>query len=163
MQQLKCLGCDKMVDQTPKKRPKLYCSGKCRQKVWQENRRQEILSLRVKEAASDRNNSLINAARCRDENGVNKDELALAEKEGAEEKKDLSEKKTFPLSDSEIKEKGTRREVKKVFPKCDQSKKAVGQSSQEPFMGHPIPKGLKGIELSIWKAEIKEKDNGKRG
>jgi AT hook motif len=24
------------------------------------------------------------------------------------------------------------------------------------FMGHKIPKGLKGIELSIWKAEIKE-------
>lgn len=26
-------------------------------------------------------------------------------------------------------------------------------------VGNPIPKGLKGIELSIWKAEIKDKNN----
>lgn len=27
----------------------------------------------------------------------------------------------------------------------------------EIFMGHDVPEGLKGIDLSIWKAEIKEK------
>lgn len=31
------------------------------------------------------------------------------------------------------------------------------QSADDTFMGHKIPKGLKGIELSIWKAELKEK------
>lgn len=47
MEQLKCLGCDNMVSQTPKKRPKLYCSNICRQKVWQEKRRQELAVLRA--------------------------------------------------------------------------------------------------------------------
>jgi|ERR1700748_556124 len=31
-------------------------------------------------------------------------------------------------------------------------------SGRELFMGHPIPKGLKGIDLTIWKEEIKEKN-----
>jgi len=30
------------------------------------------------------------------------------------------------------------------------------ESSPEEYMGHKIPAGLKGIDLSIWKAEIKE-------
>lgn len=37
---------------------------------------------------------------------------------------------------------------KEAFPTHD---------SPGTFMGHEIPKGLKGIDLSIWKSEIKEK------
>lgn len=47
MESIKCLECDNMVDQTPQKRPKLYCSGKCRQKAWQNKRREELANLRA--------------------------------------------------------------------------------------------------------------------
>jgi len=35
--------------------------------------------------------------------------------------------------------------------------KSVFKDAPGNYMGHPIPKGLTGIDLSIWKSEIKEK------
>lgn len=63
------------------------------------------------------------------------------------------------------------KEVKKVANRAASSSKSVSKAwgdakfkvtvaeerTPEQFMGHKIPKGLKGIELAIWKAEIKEK------
>ena len=39
--------------------------------------------------------------------------------------------------------------------------RGTSDQSAPRFMGHEIPKGLKGIDLSIWKAEVKEKTANK--
>lgn len=46
----------------------------------------------------------------------------------------------------------------KVLVEAKKTPQRAASQSTESFMGHPIPKGLKGIELSIWKAEIKDKN-----
>ena len=51
-------------------------------------------------------------------------------------------------------------EVKERIKDDPRSKMKCPTDISESFMGHKIPTGLKGIDLSIWKAEIKEK-NGK--
>lgn len=92
----KCMGCDNLVPQTESKKAKLYCSSTCRQKVWQDKRREELrifrkmskstaLVAQVKEAAEYRKSPLVNAARGRDANGINQDEALLSEKEATNE------------------------------------------------------------------------------
>ncbi len=53
--------------------------------------------------------------------------------------------------------------AKRMPPKIESKKSIEVLYPKEPitidlYMGHEIPKGLKGIDLSIWKAEIKEKN-----
>lgn len=47
---------------------------------------------------------------------------------------------------------------KKVEPKTEEKKeekKADTADSDKEFMGHPIPEGLSGIPLAVWKNNIK--------
>lgn len=48
----KCLGCENNVPQQPGKRSKLFCSDKCRQKIWQEKRRKELNYLRAEKQST---------------------------------------------------------------------------------------------------------------
>ncbi len=83
-----CLHCQKEVEKEKGKREKLYCNSTCRSAHFQKSKGQKkyiqikshekIVARLQKElelALAERSNPLINAARGRDENGTNKDEI----------------------------------------------------------------------------------------
>lgn len=95
---MQCLECGKDLIQITGKRAKQFCNVTCRSNYWQKKKRDsepkkqglpgrppkkkiDKLQEQIADAAEARNNSLINAARGRDANGVNQDESNLAEKE----------------------------------------------------------------------------------
>ncbi len=90
----KCLNCGSDLVQMEGRRPKKFCDnkGKCRNKYWRDNKPKEKKYFRSDEVEKlkkkaeglekelelerqNRLNPLINAARGRDENGVNNDEM----------------------------------------------------------------------------------------
>jgi len=110
---MECLNCKKEVQQTPKKRAKLYCSQKCRVEY------------------------------CRTKKAAGKPKIGRGRPKKANTQ--LPKFSELPI----------------VTPSKEAIKTSNGNLSEylnntELFMGHEIPKGLKGIDLSIWKAEIKE-------
>jgi len=123
-----CLNCGKDLIQITGKRAKTFCSVTCRSNYWQKKNR--------------------------DRKGTGK---AGRPKKGTP--KISTVEKDFPnvvwhpdVHDAMMADaKQTGVKIAIQVPKKDLKK-----YSEESFMGHPIPKGLKGIELSIWKAEIKE-------
>lgn len=85
----KCLNvdCNNEVVSQEGKRQKKTCSDSCRQKVWQNNKKDSkyVRVLRIEwekivQGISERENKLINAARGRDESGINEDEIILTRK-----------------------------------------------------------------------------------
>jgi hypothetical protein len=87
---VKCLFCGNELPKPKGRRPKVYCSDKCRATHWQKNKPKKTgkyipieeykatiakLEQQIQEAKDNRNNPLINAARGRDESGVNEDEM----------------------------------------------------------------------------------------
>lgn len=135
----KCMGCDNLVPQTEGKKAKLYCSSICRQKVWQDKRREE---LRIFRETSKQNPLPAGYVRIKNVKAVTKDG------------KEVSLSKPKDINPSEIQAKIS--EVKERIKDDPRSKMRCAMP--ESFMGHEIPKELKGIELSIWKSEIKEKN-----
>lgn len=74
-----CLNCGEHISQTLGKREKQFCDSTCRSNYWQKKKRTQKLQLEVKEESKKRKNPLINAAKGRDKNGVNKDESILSD------------------------------------------------------------------------------------
>ena len=86
----KCLNvdCNNEVVSQEGKRQKKTCSDSCRQKVWQNNKKDSkyVRVLRIEweklvQGIPERENKLINAARGRDESGINEDEIVLTRKQ----------------------------------------------------------------------------------
>lgn len=81
-----CLECGKELIQTPGKRPKQFCNVTCRSNYWQKKNRAEKergkpgrpKNTPIVTPPPERDNALINAARGRDSNGINMDEVAVA-------------------------------------------------------------------------------------
>ncbi len=71
----KCLFCEKPIEVIEKKKPKKYCDAKCRLNDFYRRKRIEKLKADIAAEVDLRSNPLINAARGRDESGVNNDEL----------------------------------------------------------------------------------------
>lgn len=132
-----CLNCGKELIQTPKKRPKQFCGISCRSNYWQKKKRE--------------GKGIGKAGRPKKETPSPKEEAVAEQKINAV----LDAEKGAKITDK----KKLVAEIRKQPMVC---KEVLVRFPDEEFMGHPIPKGLKGIELSIWKAEIKEKENGKR-
>jgi len=83
-----CLNCQNPVEQKEGRRKRLYCGDTCRvqfnrkkngKKIrWIEIGKYEKLKAELEQERQSRSNPFINAARGRDENGVNQDEILLA-------------------------------------------------------------------------------------
>jgi hypothetical protein len=109
---MNCLNCGKEVKQTPGKRAKAYCDPNCRQRHWLKNNKKKSgrgpgrpKKTPLIDPSSPRDNPLINAARGRDSNGINMDEVRLAEKEASREFiedqiKDIKAEKIPPQRDT---------------------------------------------------------------
>jgi len=123
---LHCLECSKLVPQTPGKRAKSYCNNTCRVKYWKKQ----------KEVAS----------------GIEKRKPGRPKKDDQLQNTEV----LLPGNLGNVKVGGRISEVKSVFKDKKGAVTVTLAPAVESFMGHPIPKGLKGIDLSIWKAEIKE-------
>ena len=67
-----CKFCGKSLNHIEGRRKKEFCNNTCRSKYWYNK------NLKVKQK-DDRDNPLINAARGRDENGINKDEVKVVD------------------------------------------------------------------------------------
>lgn len=72
----KCLFCEKLIEVIEKKKPKKYCTPKCRLNDFYRRRKLDRLQEKKLFEIEQRSNPLINAARGRDKNGVNNDELS---------------------------------------------------------------------------------------
>lgn len=91
----KCLECGNSVPQTLGKRKKEYCGSTCRTVYWKKKKQKgkpkrgpgRPPKAPIIEPIPERDNILINAARGRDSNGINMDEVRLAEKEAQKEDK----------------------------------------------------------------------------
>lgn len=133
-----CLTCKNPIESTPGRRPKVYCSNNCKQKDWQRKnnvkKENEPLPAPKSEKPADtkrREREVVKGA----ENGS----------------------LVFP-------------KVKKKGRKAPSVKSSIEFKPQTPesydaprtgdglFMGIEIPSDLVGIDLSIWKAEIKDKN-----
>lgn len=133
---LSCKECGKPVPQTKGKRTKEYCSIACRSNNWQKRKRNITgFSPVVKNKAISAPKSEKPADTPISDKEVRK--LAKNASKGVN-KKSAYQSATF--------------KVEVADERTFKSKDVEGE-----FMGNSIPKGLKGVDLSIWKAEIKEK------
>jgi hypothetical protein len=87
----KCLNCGAEIESERGRRPKQFCAnkGKCRNEHWRKGRKEikttksdlqlenERLKKELELERQNRSNPFINAARGRDENGVNNDEVRV--------------------------------------------------------------------------------------
>lgn len=129
-----CLNCNTEIEDTPGRRPKQFCGANCRQKYWQKKSREGQepgKAGRPKKGTPPPEEEVVA------EQAI--DAVLNAEKEAK-----ITDKKKLAVA---------------IRKQPMVSKEVLVQFPDEEFMGHPIPKGLKGIELSIWKAEIKEKQS----
>lgn len=124
-----CRNCGKDLVQIPGKRAKTFCSVTCRSNYWQKKKRE---SAQKKIGTPGRPK--------KEDHEIQNTELIL------------------PGNLGSVNVGNGVSEIKKVFKDKKGTTTITLGPIRESFMGHSIPKGLKGIELSIWKAEIKDKN-----
>lgn len=145
-----CLECGKELVQIIGKRAKKFCNVTCRSNYWQKQKR-NAEGLVFRKAGRPKKNTP-------DPPPPTEEILAafISPKQDAFDAPLIDtiqdEPNYFvPVNQAVIDKLG------KVLVEAKKTPQRAASQSTESFMGHPIPKGLKGIELSIWKAEIKEK------
>jgi hypothetical protein len=141
MDYLKCI-CGNNILQTAGKKAKVYCSDSCRQKAWQKKRRQELALFRGQGGVP------------LPPDYVEMKNVAIVDPEGGK-PKNIFAKAKKSVRQPKSPNTAPKKENKAVAPK---KKIEVKEGPDNYFMGELVPAGLSGIDLSIWKAEIKEKN-----
>ena len=107
IEKMNCLNCGKEVKQTEGKRQRKYCNDACKQIHWKKTNKKEPKYVQYKtfkelldkfNSLSERDNQLINAARGRDESGINLDEIR-PEKQKNNKIQSEKDKKVYTLAD----------------------------------------------------------------
>lgn len=153
---MECINCKIEISQTKGKRPKIYCSDRCKVDFFRSKKatggpkrgRGRPRKAPIVQPPHERDSILINADRGRDSNGMNMEEVKLAKKEAKKEKENLPKISELPV----------------VIPSKESIDSTDGQlgeylNQNDFYMGYEIPKGLKGIDLTIWKSDFKEKQS----